>query len=422
MKDLFSTLFSAKRLGSQSKKTFNNVVVCSVNKSSKDTGITHSFRNNGYQTFYMLLLSIIISVIIVSCGGCKGAKVATQVQENTVDSTDKIESVVNTPSSAANYPITDGIFSTINDSAQIVDGVQFVQTENGRKITFPNGKVISSDNFPIIRDLPKKYNKNPGEYYGFYDFSKISDSKKEALLFNMDGYDPKKLKNYTEAMFTFQQYSIYDDEYNKTKLERIFVITDLVIFEEIRRSEDDIQQIAIGRIAYMEIYDKQGNLLNEVSLDKYGCSEVCVTPDKKHIIVNSNGRDDDMELTMKNNGAIAIYSYENFELVDTILHFPNDFASGECGCTNNYIGLISQIPDSDSLHYLNMKINERIIFTLAFSNEKRYQVKFIHSKGGYYQFNDGTKIEKGNPNFRQYTLNEWNNYVRNNRIHDNVRE
>lgn len=404
----------------------NELQIVDMQDRSQGLGLSGKFisltRNKGYNIIYIFFLSLTMSLSIVSCGGCKGANVATQVEGNTVDSTVKVESQGQATSPFIQYPIKGGIFTTMNDSTQIVDGVQFVQSEYGRKITFPNGKVISSDNFPIMRDLPKKYNKNPGEYYGFYDLSKISDSKKVSLLSNMDGYDPNKLKNYTEAMFTFQQYSIYDDEYNKTKLERVFIVTDLVIFEEIRRSEDDIQQIAIGRIAYMEIYDKQGNLLNEVSLDKYGCSEVCVTPDKKHIIINSNGQDDNMELTMKNNGAIAIYSYENFELVDTILHFPNDFASGECGCTNNYIGLISQIPDSDSLHYLNIKINERIIFTLAFSNEKRYQVKFIHSKGGYYQFNDGTKIEKGNPNFRQYTLNEWNNYVRNNRIHDNIRE
>lgn len=361
--------------------------------------------------FAISLMMIYLLLILISCEGCRSGKVVTIDKRITVDSTDKIERIVHKPSK---YPIVDGIVSYINDSTRAEDGVKFIGPENG-KILFPNGKVITQADYPIMRDLPEKHNKFPGEFSGFYDFSKINDSQKKALLSNMDGYDPKKLKNYTEAMFSLQQYLIYDDQFKPTKLERVFIVTDLIIFEEVRKSEDDIRQFVIGRIGLMEVYDKLGNKLKEIKLDKFGCSEVCVTPDKKYIIINSHGPDENDEITMCNTGAITIYSYKNYEMVETILHFPNDISSFGIGCDENYIGLVSKIPDSDSLHKLNIKINERAIFTLRIPEDKRYQVGFKED-GEYYQFGDGTKIEKGNPNFNQYTLKEWNNYVRNNRV------
>lgn len=355
---------------------------------------------------------MMMSVIIISCGGCKCGEVVSEVDKIKVESIDKVESKEHVPSATSQYPIVHGIITTLNDSTQNVDGVVFVRTTNTQKITFPNGKVITNDNFPIVGDLPKKYLQNSGEYYGFYDFSKISDNKKEAILANMDGFDPLKLKNYTEALYSFQYFKNYNDEQNKTSLERVFVVSDLTIFEEVRRSKDDIRQFVIGRIGYMEVYDKQGNLINKVSLDKFGCSDICVTPDKKYIIIHSKGRNDNTEMTFNNNGAIVIYDYNSFEQLGAIMHFPNDYASGKCLCDNNNIGLISIIPDSDSLHFLNYKIKEQLVFTLKLSSDKKYKVNFIDSNRRYFQFYDGTKIEKDDPDFKQFSLVEWNNYVR----------
>jgi hypothetical protein len=148
-------------------------------------------RIKGKYTIHFIILSLLMSIVIISCGGCKGSKLVTQVDTNkkAVDSVDKIESIVHKPSQ---YPIVDGIVSYINDSTRLEDGVKFIGPENG-KIIFPNGKEITEADYPIRRDLPNKYNKFAEDASGFYDFSKISHNQKEALLSNMDGYDPKKL-------------------------------------------------------------------------------------------------------------------------------------------------------------------------------------------------------------------------------------
>lgn len=390
-------------------REINKLQIVDVHIESQGLGLSGKFisltRNKGYNIIYIFFLSLTMSFSIVSCGGCKGANVATQVEGNTVDSTVNVESQGQATSPVIQYPIKGGIFTTMNDSTQIVDGVQFVQSEYGRKITFPNGKVISSDNFPIMRDLPKKYNINPGEYYGFYDLSKISDSKKVSLLSNMDGYDPNKLKNYTEAMFTFQQYIIYDDEYNKTKLERVFIVTDLVIFEEVRRSEDDIRQFAIGRIGYMEVYDKQGNLLHEVSLDKFGCDEVCVTPDKKHVIINSNGPDGNDEITMYNNGAITIFNYDNFKFIDYIYHHKKYYTRSS-GCYENHIALKALVNDSELILRMNILIDNRIVTTYLYPYKENSYDRITND--GSFRFSDGTIIKEGAAGFNKYTIDEWN--------------
>lgn len=387
-------------------REINKLQIVDVHIESQGLGLSGKFisltRNKGYNIICIFFLSLTMSFSIVSCGGCKGANVATQVEGNTVDSTVNVESQGQATSPVIQYPIKGGIFTTMNDSTQIVDGVQFVQSEYGRKITFPNGKVISSDNFPIMRDLPKKYNKNPGEYYGFYDLSKISDSKKVSLLSNMDGYDPNKLKNYTEAMFTFQQYIIYDDEYNKTKLERVFIVTDLVIFEEVRRSEDDIRHLAIGRIGYMEVYDKQGNLLNEVSLDKYGCDQLNVSFDKKYIIINSNGRDENDEITMLNNGALTIWNYKSGQLLDIILHDPKYFTRGNNFSDNLYF-FSADSQTGDTVMILNLIPDKREVKAVFLSLNE-----YLAAKG---RFDLIHPISLFKDRIKPYTFQEWNSYI-----------
>ncbi|MBK9564538.1 MAG: hypothetical protein IPO37_04945 [Saprospiraceae bacterium] len=62
-------------------------------------------KNKGLYTIQFIILSLLMSVIIISCGGCKGSKVVTQAdtKKKTVDSVVKGNEPKNDPISSTEF-------------------------------------------------------------------------------------------------------------------------------------------------------------------------------------------------------------------------------------------------------------------------------------------------------------------------------
>jgi hypothetical protein len=366
-------------------------------------------KNNGTSTIQFIIASFLMSIVIFSCGGCKGSKVVTQASSNpqnehSSDNNEKKD--LQNSQTIKQYPYTENNTTYINDTTKIIGGIKIVTTGNTSKIVFPNGKVITKNDYPIIKDIPSKFKKDH-EYKsdGYIDLTKLERSKKRSLLSNMEGYKEKDIDNYVEADISFNMYGLHD-----TLEERVYLITDLQIWKKIIKSEDDIRWEIVGQIGGMEIYDKIGNKLHDVKLDKFGCEQFCITPDKKHIIMNTNGYDDS-DKNMVNRGAITIWSYENPRMIDYVYHFPDYITNNGIGCAKHHIGISALIPNTESILDLDVIIESKFVFTLEYPSSKSYEVSFNPKNGGTYHFRDGTIFKKGSSGFNQYSIEEWNRYV-----------
>lgn len=365
--------------------------------------------HNGISTIPFIIASFLMSIVIISCGGCKGSKLATQANsnlqtQNTSGNNEK--KYIQTSQTIKEYPYTENNTTFINDTTKIIDGIKIVTTGNTSKIVFPNGKVITKNDYPIIKDLPTKLKKDH-EYKsdGYIDLTKLDKSKKRSLLSNMDGYNEKDIDNYVHADISYYAHGLHD-----SLEDRVYFITDMEIIKEIKKSEDDIRWEIVGHTGRMEIYDKKGNKIYNVNLDKFGCEQFCITPDKKHIIINTNGYDDS-DKNMVNRGAISIWSYENPKMIDYVYHFPDYITNNGIGCAKHYIGLSALIPNTESIMDLDFIIESKFVFTLEYPSLKRYEVNFNPNNGGSYNFRDGAIFKKGSQGFNQYSIEEWNRFV-----------
>ncbi|MBP6446352.1 MAG: hypothetical protein KA341_06075 [Saprospiraceae bacterium] len=365
-------------------------------------------RIKGLYTIHFIILSLLMSVIIISCGGCKGSKVVTQASSNPQtennSGNDEKKDLQNSQI-IKQYPYTENNTTYINDTTMIIGGIKIVTTRNTSKLIFPNGKVITKNDYPITKDLPDKLKKDH-EYKsdGYIDLTKLERSKKRSLLANMDGYKEKDIDNYVEADISFNTYGLHD-----TLEERVYLITDLQIWRKIIISEDDIRWEIVGQIGAMEIYDKIGNKLYDIKLDKFGCEQFCITPDKKHIIINTNG-DNDSDKNMVNRGAITIWSYDNPKMIDYVYHYPDYIIYNGIGCANN-VSLTALIPNTELALEMGVMLEKKLVFTLEYPSSKSYAVNFSATNDGSFQFRDGIIYKKGSLGFNQYSIEEWNGYV-----------
>ncbi len=363
-------------------------------------------RIKGLYTIHFIILSLLMSVIIISCGGCKGSKVVTQASSNPQtenNSGNNEKKDIQTSQTINDYPYKENNTTYLNDTTMIIGGIKIVTTRNTSKLIFPNGKVITKNDYPITKDLPVKLKKNH-EYKsdGYIDLTKLERSKKRSLLANMDGYKEKDIDNYVEADISFNTYGLHD-----TLEERVYLITDLQIWRKIIISEDDIRWEIVGQIGAMEIYDKIGNKLYDIKLDKFGCEQFCITPDKKHIIINTDGHDDS-DKNMVNRGAISIWSYDNPKMIDFVYH-NKDCVQRYFDCYQNHILLKANKKDTDSIFAMNILINQKKVTTLSYASTENTKYRIIHD--GSFLFEDGSIFKEGSKGFNPYSFEQWNKYV-----------
>ncbi|MBK7636930.1 MAG: hypothetical protein IPJ13_23645 [Saprospiraceae bacterium] len=119
-------------------------------------------KNKGLYTIQFIILSLLMSVIIISCGGCKGSKVVTQASSNPQtennSGNDEKKDIQNSQI-IKQYPYKENNTTYLNDTTMIIGGIKIVTTRNTSKLIFPNGKVITKNDYPITKDLPVKLKK-----------------------------------------------------------------------------------------------------------------------------------------------------------------------------------------------------------------------------------------------------------------------
>ncbi len=373
--------------------------------------ILKSKIKNGVQIIPFIIASLLMSIVIISCGGCKGAKVVTQASSNpqnehSSDNNEKKD--LQNSQTIKQYPYTENNTIYINDTTKIIGGIKIVTTRNTSKLVFPNGKVLYNDSndMPILKNLPNSnydYGYSQGKKnFGFYDFSNISIDKKRKLFSNMNGYNPNKVKEINKARFSCQIYGLHELD------ERIYRVLSMKIFQEDKDS--DRQLSVIGNIGFLEIYNRNGDLLYEIKLDKFGGDNLCITPDNKHIVLNTIG-DEGSDYYMVSKGATTIWSYENPKLLDIVYHIENSYGTRSFECFNNHILFQSNLNNTDSIFAMNILLDKKTVSTLSYHRTKIANYKIVHD--GSFIFEDGTKYNKGSSGFSQYIIEDWNEYVEN---------
>jgi hypothetical protein len=357
-------------------------------------------RKNGVHLIPFIIASFLMSIVIISCGGCASSKTKALVDKR---QTDTFTAELRSKKQADNIKSSNNeSIVNINDSTKIVHNVEitYSKVKNETIVKLPNGtKMSSTENVYLLKEIPLNAIKRDQYNSPYIDLQLISNSVKKNLFEKMNRAESIKLDNLKSAGFSSSIEICGDKNNYLCKNTSIYV-------KGHDENEDENNGWGVGQIGYSEIYDLQGKKLLAINRNKNG-GRLKTLSESSNIIIFYREGDDEGSFYGYLWPVLEVYELSSGKLLSEIRTLGY---SGEIMTKQDkvyfYSGHLYE-GNSTCFYLLDYKMGNIYFYKYKYGEPNAVTIDYDNIL-----LSNGTKININNTDkVLKFSIDDWNRYV-----------